>query len=238
MVYSNDIGPANTIGARTVMLTTLMDEIIAHQTVTSAMTPNSAMIQATTEANKFKVATRSTQGLGNYSKQFGYPMGKAELSWEEYTLRYDRARGFMLDNIDIMQSGGLSSAASMFDEFLRLDVVPEIDSLRLATVAQKAIELNETDGVVYSKALTKANVLSELRDGLKSVFQNYHTATGNIIYMHYAYKPMLEASSEVTTVRQVTGPNDSINLNVSSIDGNPIVWVPSSYMKRDRKSVV
>lgn len=231
MTYSNDIGPANNIGLRVVMLTTLMDEFIAHQVVTSEMTPNSAMVQATSEANKFKIATGSTQGLGTYSKQFGYPMGKAELTWEEYTLRYDRSRGFMLDNIDIMQSGGLASASYMFTEFLRTEVIPEIDSLRIAAVAQRAVELNETNGVAYSKTLTKANILSEVRDGLNSIFQNFHTATGNTIYMDYAYKAMLEASSEVTTVRQVTGPNSNIDLTVSSIDGNTIKWVPSAYMK-------
>ena len=231
MAYSNNIGPANSIELRVNMLTNIMDEVIAHDVKTSAMTPNSAMVQATSEANKFKIATAKTQGLGTYSKTFGYPMGKAELSWEEYTLRYDRSRGFMLDNIDIRQSGGLASATYMMSEFMRQDVIPEIDCLRIAGVAQRAIELNADNGVVYGQALTKANVLSSIRTGLNSIFQHFHTRTGNIIYMDYALKPALEASSEFQYVRQVSGAGSSVDMWIDAIDGNSIVWMPSDYMK-------
>lgn len=232
MAYTNDIGPTNSLESRVVMLTNIMDEVITQEVKTGAMTANSAMIEATHEANKFKVATATTQGLGDYSKTLGYPMGSATLKWQEYTLRYDRARGFMLDNIDIMQTGGLASATYMFSEFMRQKVVPEIDSLRIAGVAQRAIEKNP-DGVAYSQALTTANIIAKLREGLNVIFQKYHTRTGNIIYMDYAYKSVLESSKEFTNVRTIAGAGTGSNIDmwVDAIDGNTIVWVPTAYMK-------
>lgn len=232
MAYSNNTGgPNNSLAARTVMLTTILDEVVAHEMKTGAMTSNPAMVQATSEANKFKIATGTTQGLGTYSKNKGYPMGEASLSWEEYTLRYDRGRGFMLDNIDIMQTGGLASATYMFSEFMRQWVVPEIDSLRIAAVAERAIALNKTNGVVYDQTLTKDNILTAIRTGLTSIFQHFHVRSGCTIYMDYALKPVLEGSKEFTYVRQISGAGTSLDMWVDAIDGNTIQWMPSEYMK-------
>ena len=230
--YSNNIAQANTLALRTVMLTDLLDEKIAKSAITNAMTPNEVMVRATQEANKFQIATADTQGLGTYSKTAGYPMGSTELSWKEYTLRYDRARGFMLDNIDIMQTGGLASAGYMMSEFARLHVVPEIDSLRLAGCYDRAVSKADTyDNVVYGKALTKANILSELRSAFDNVFQNTHIESGLIAYVDAQYRSALYGSTEYTHVRQVSGAGTSVSEIVDEVDGNRIVWVPSSYMK-------
>lgn len=230
--YSNDIAQANTLALRTVMLTNLLDEKISKSAVTNAMTPNPAMVSATQEANKFKIATLDTQGLGSYSKTKGYPMGSTDLSWQEYTLRYDRARGFMLDSIDIMQTGGLASAGSMMAEFARLHVVPEIDSLRLAGCYERAVSKVDTyENVEYSKTISKANIFSELRAGFNSIFQNTHIETGLTAYVDAQYRPALYGSTEFQHVRQVSGAGTSVNEIVDDIDGNRIIWVPSGYMK-------
>ena len=230
--YSNNVAQANTLALRTVMLTDMLDEKISKSAVTNDMTPNEVMVRATQEANKFQIATADTQGLGTYSKTAGYPMGSTDLSWQEYTLRYDRARGFMLDNIDIMQTGGLASAGYMMSEFARLHVVPEIDSLRLAGCFARANTKADTyENVVYGKALTKANILSELRAGFDNVFQNTHVEQGLIAYVDAQYRAALYSSTEYQHVRQISGAGSSINEIVDEIDGNRIVWVPSSYMK-------
>lgn len=230
--YSNNVAQANTLALRTVMLTDKLDEKIAKSAVTNDMTPSDVMVRATQEANKFQIATADTQGLGTYSKTQGYPMGSTDLSWKEYTLRYDRARGFMLDNIDIMQTGGLASAGYMMAEFARLHVVPEIDSLRLAGCYERAVTKADTYGnVTYGTTLTKANILSELRTGFDNIFQNTHVETGLTAYVDASYRALLYGSTEYQHVRQISGGSNSISDVTDLVDGNKIVWVPSSYMK-------
>lgn len=230
--YSNNIAQANALALRTVMLTDMLDEKIYKETVTSAMTPNEVMVRATQEANKFQIATVDTDGLGNYSKTKGYPMGSTDLSWKEYTLRYDRARGFMLDSIDIMQTGGLASAAYMMGEFAKLHVVPEIDSLRFAGCFERASSQEDKyQNVVYEKALTKGNILSELRAGFDNIFQNKHIESGLTAYVDAKYRSLLYSSTEFQHVRQIAGGTGQISDVVDTIDGNTIKWVPSSYLK-------
>lgn len=230
--YSNNVAQANTLALRTVMLTDLLDEKIYKSTVTSAMTPNEVMVRATNEANKFQIATADTDGLGTYSKQKGYPMGATSLSWKEYTLRYDRSRAFMLDNVDIMQTGGLASAAYMMGEFAKLHVVPEVDSLRLSGCFERASSAaDKYSNVVYSKALTKANILSELRDAFDNILQNTHIEQGLTAYVDAQYRSALYGSTEYQHVRQISGGTANISNVTDTIDGNQIVWVPSSYMK-------
>ena len=230
--YSNNVAQANSLALRTVMLTDLLDEKIYKSTVTSAMTPNAVMVRATNEANKFQIATADTEGLGTYSKTKGYPMGATNLSWQEYTLRYDRARAFMLDSIDIMQTGGLASAGYMMSEFAKLHVVPEIDSLRLAGCFERAnSEATTYENVVGGKTLTKANILSELRAGFDNIFQNTHIESGLTAYVDAQYRSILYGSTEFQHVRQISGAGEGISDVIDTIDGNRIVWVPSSYMK-------
>ena len=229
--YSNNIAQANTLAARTVMLTDMMDELIYKETVTSDMTPNEFMVRATQEANKFQIATANTQALGDYDRQKGYPMGSTDLTWEEYTLRYDRARGFMLDRIDIMQTGGLASAAYMMSQFMRLYVIPEVDATRIAgCVARAQTTEDDKANVVYSQTLTKADIITKLREGFDNIFQNMHIESGLTVYMDAQYRNILQGSTEFTRVKDVSG-NGQVNGVIDMVDGNTIKWVPSSYMK-------
>ena len=157
-------GPENTIQARTVMLTDMMDEIISIEAKTNDMTPNAAILRGTQEANVVELATADIDGLGAYSKKNGYPFGSADLSWKKYTLKHDRSRAFMLDNIDIMQSGGLASAGYMMGEFVRRKVIPEVDATRIAGVAKAVADRATADAgnalgnIVYSQNLTASNI--------------------------------------------------------------------------------
>lgn len=229
--YSNDIGQQNSLEARVVMLTSKMDELVSKAAVTSDMQADPAMVQATQEANKFKLATPDTQGLGAYDRKFGYAMGNATLSWEEYTLRYERSRAFMLDNIDVMQTAGLAAASKMMGTFVKRRVVPEIDSLRIAAVAERAISgKSDYENAVYEQTITKADVISKLREGFDNIFQNFYVENGLIVYMDAAYRNILQGSEEFTTVRDVNGGN-AINGTIDMVDGNQIKWIPSAYMK-------
>lgn len=88
-------------------LTQITDEIATADVLTSYMTPNPALFQASKEAGVFSVPTLSLSGLGNYSKFKGSPLGAVSSEFTDYRLRFDRARSFVLDGVDMMQQNGL-----------------------------------------------------------------------------------------------------------------------------------
>lgn len=232
MAYSNPNGLANDIALRTEYLREIMDEIVAHETVTSGMTVPPAMIQATQNAGTFKIATADMDALGAYSRQYGYSDGSADLGWEEYKLTHDRSRRFTLDNMDIRESGGLASATYMMSEFIRMKVNPEIDVTRLSTCAKYAIDNTATyGGTEYGVTLTKANIISKMREGLDVLYNNTYQRSGHTIYADMALSNLLKGSTEITQTRDVAGSGNQINGNVDYLDGNQIVWVPTKYME-------
>lgn len=229
--YTNDTAQPNTLAHRTVMLTEMMDELVAQEAVTNGMTPNASMLKATQEARKFQLATADIQGLGTYDPVKGYPQGSCDLKWEEYTLTHDRARSFSLDGIDIMQTGGLASAAYMMGQFMRQAVIPEIDATRIAGCAARALTAESTKGnVVFSQNPTKADIITKLREGFDNIFQNMKIESGLTVYMDVKFRSVLQASTEFTRIKDISG-NGQVNGVIDMVDGNTIKWVPSDYMK-------
>lgn len=229
--YTNESAQPNTLALRTVMLTDMMDELVAQEAVTNGMTPNESMLKATQEASKFQLATADIQGLGTYDKAKGYPQGSCDLKWEEYTLTHDRARSFSLDGIDIMQSGGLASAAYMMGQFMKQAVIPEVDATRIAGCAARAMTTADAKGnVVYSQNPAKADIITKLREGFDNIFQNMKIETGLTVYMDVKFRSVLQSSTEFTRVKDLSG-NGQVNGVIDMVDGNVIKWVPSDYMK-------
>lgn len=235
MAYSGTTIQANDLDARLVMLTNMLDEKTTLASITGNMRANPALVQATGEAKTVKIATATTQGLGNYSEVNGHPLGTASLKWQTYELTHNRSRGFNLDDIDIMQDGGLVSAATLMSNFMTANVVPEIDATRLAGVAARVKTLagatvDGSEGYVAAAAPTKSNIFSAVKAGLDTILDRYHATSGVTIYVNAAYKNILEMSSEFSRSKDISAPASGLSAAVTSIEGNPVVWAPSAYM--------
>lgn len=222
-------GQANTLAEVKKQLTDITDEIAKSDALTSYMTPDSTLFKAATSAGKFSVPTITTSGLGNYDKAKGAALGAVSTSFEDYSLRYDRARSFVLDGVDVMQNDGLLSTTAVLAEFMRQEVIPEIDATRIATCASTAVTVGNT----VSKAPAKASFLSDITAGVNKVRQGLHlkTTAGMKIHVNDAYQDILEMSSEYSRTKDIATGIRRLDTGVEMINQAEIIYTPSDYMK-------
>lgn len=223
-------GVENSIAPTVEMITSRLDEIVKKEALTNGLNASEDVIRAFGHSASAKIATTVTDGLGNYDKVKGYPMGTATVSWQEYTLIYDRGLKIDVDRKDVAQTDGLATAAAVGAQLMRQQVIPEIDASRLSGIVSKTKGFDATHVVEETAAPTSANLLTKIAAGLDVIYEERGTDSGATIFVNNNLKNTLRSSTEYTKTRNVSG-TPSIDLATESIEGNRIVWVPTARMK-------
>lgn len=226
MGYSSN-WPGNDIGKITQYITDAMDKIFVHDLKTAGMRADPKMVENGRNAKTILLATPKTTGAGNYSVTKGWVQSKSSLEWMPYTLRYDRGASFLVDSLETSQSGGLASIGLVGGEFIRQQMVPEIDATRIATTAGIAADAGfKTE----SETLQKGTILSKITDALDGIYDRTGIDTGVTIYLNNKLKGVLEGSTEYQRVKSIDSVGRNLDQYVESINGNPVVFVPSHRM--------
>lgn len=219
--------PANDITKISKYITDAMDQIFEHELKTTGLTADPTMVQAGRTAKTIYLATPSTKGAGDYSATAGWTKNRGKLEWEGYSLRYDRGTSFLIDALETQETSGLASVGLMAGEFLRTQMIPEIDAVRMATIAGVA----KTAGFsTENESITKANIVSKITDALDAMYDRTGRDVGNIVFVNNKLRSILNGSTEYTKVRQIMEAPTGINSVIETINGNPIVFVPSRRM--------
>lgn len=226
MAYTNPDGLANSLADVTATLTSILDETFQQASKTSMWTPNPALVQGFQNAKTGKIPTIAVSGLGNYDQAKGYPQGIAAMTMEEYTLRYDRGASYLLDQVDVMQSANIPVASAVLAEFSRAHLVPEVDAVRIATVATKAVGASQSEE--YTPA--KATILTKIMDALQVIEDKTGIDGGINILINQKYGGILKTSTEVTRTKDMESGAAVLNNKVASINDNPVTYVPSARM--------
>ncbi|HJC16052.1 MAG TPA: hypothetical protein H9705_09605 [Candidatus Fusicatenibacter intestinigallinarum] len=114
---------------------TLLDEVYKLTSLTAVLDGPNDLVQEGANANEILIPKMSMQGLADYNKQTGYVAGDITLEYETKKCTYDRGRMFTVDAMDNIESAGIAFGR-LSGEFLRTQVVPELDAWRLASYAQ------------------------------------------------------------------------------------------------------
>lgn len=114
---------------------TLLDEVYKLASLTSMLDGPNELVQQGANANEILIPKMSMQGLANYSKTTGYVAGDVTLEYETKKCTYDRGRMFAVDAMDNIESAGIAFGR-LSSEFMRTQVIPELDAWRLASYAQ------------------------------------------------------------------------------------------------------
>lgn len=105
------------------------------------------LAQEGANANEILIPKMSMNGLADYDKQTGYALGDVTLDYETKKCDYDRGRMFTVDAMDNIESAGIAFGR-LSGEFLRTQVVPELDTWRLAKYAGYASGNNVATGAI------------------------------------------------------------------------------------------
>ena len=183
-----------------------------------------------------KIPKITMDGLGNYSRSTGFPTGAVTLSYETFKLQMDRGVTFNIDSMDVNETNFVANATTSMGEFQRTEVVPEIDAYRYSKIASLAIAASKASGGYIP---SKSDIYSKLRTDIATVQDVIGADTPLVITMSIATLNLLEQSSELNRFLRVGGCTDltncgytgDINTEFKSIDGIPIIEVPSYRLK-------
>lgn len=137
---------ANTIALRKAY-STMLDEVYKLASLTAVLDGPNDLVREGANANEILIPKMTMSGLANYNKQTGYVAGDVTLEYETKKCAYDRGRMFTVDAMDNIESAGVAFGR-LSGEFLRTQVVPELDAWRLASYAGYALSTNKVAAAI------------------------------------------------------------------------------------------
>nr|DAF20218.1 MAG TPA: Major capsid protein [Caudoviricetes sp.] len=202
----------------------LLDEVYKAASCTSDLEKGSVLF---VDNKTVKVAKVTTPKLASYSRNTGYTAGDVVLDWETHTLNQDRGIEFTIDAMDQNETLDMSFGAAS-SQFIRTQVVPEVDAYRFATMAQTA-------GVTtVTGALTNLNILEAIQTAEAKLDEDEVPEDSRILYITPTNLKLLEQelAAKNGLARITTSDTD---LRVKYFDGIKIVKVPQTrfYSKID-----
>ena len=179
--------------------------------------------------NEVKIPRIVMEGLADYDRENGFQRGNIQLSWDTYKLTKDRGRSFSFDAMDVDETNMALSAASVMAEFQATEVIPEVDAYRYSRIAQLAIENNRVrSGIV----LDSTNVLDALLEDIYAIQDEVGDNIPLVIALNMQNARILNTADRIQKTLDTTNfQKGEVDMTVRSLDGNPIIKVPSSRMK-------
>ncbi len=175
-----------------------------------------------------KIPKISLNGLGNYDRDAGFAQGAVTLCYESKQLTQDRGRTFQLDAIDVDETNFAAVAGNVMGEFQRTKVIPEIDAYRYSKIASLA----GSSGKVSEYTPTSSTVLSRLMEEITDLKDSIGDSGEIIVTMSAKIAGMLDmAKGGNNIIDYGEFQQGNALLRVRSIDGSPIIRVPSARLK-------
>lgn len=204
----------------------VLDEKFAILSRTSYMEQNSNGI-VWQGGKTINVPKLTLQGLGAVSG-CTIPDGDYTFEYEPFTLQWDRGRKFSIPRYAVDETNFALTVGNIMGEFMRQHIVPEVDKLRLSTVATKAV----TAGNVTYAGSSLSTPLASLLADIASVQDKIGEDVQLYIAVAQTVKAQIMASSEITKYLSVRDFEiRSVNLKMDAINDQYLIGVPSSYMK-------
>ena len=138
----------------------ILDEVYKAASLTAKLDGAADLVRAGANANELIIPKLSMQGLAAYSRNAGYVSGDVTLTNETVACNFDRGRMFQVDNMDNLETAGIAFGR-LAGEFIRTQVVPELDAFRFAQyasttgISKVATAATLADGVAVVAALRK-----------------------------------------------------------------------------------
>ena len=191
----------------------IIDGVYKAESVTNGM--DAATRADFTGVNEVKVLKTSTTGLGDYSRESGYPKGDVTAAWETLTLTEERGKEISVDRMDDEETLGLTFG-TVTGEFMRLHVIPELDAYRFAKYASKT-GINKAAAAV----LTKDTIIAAIDEAVRQLNADEVPLAGRRLYINSDLQPVLNAA-----LSRQWGSDGTVNTVLAGYNSMPITWVP------------
>lgn len=203
---ANDIALAN-------KFLPILDEIYKKGAATSVFDAR-VMTNAFTGVNEIKVLKVGTVGLGNYSRDTGYPKATVTAEWETMKLTVERGREFSVDRMDDEETLGMTFGA-VVGGYQREHVVPELDAYRFAKYARARGILKASPA-----PLSKETIIGAIDEAVAKMDEAEVPRTERVLNISTALQPMLNSA-----LARQWGSDGTVNTILSGYNDMPINWV-------------
>lgn len=182
-----------------------------------------------TGGKEIKIPKLSMNGLGNMN---GYkaPDGDLALGYETKQLQWYRGRNFAIGRYEMDETNMALTVGNALNVFLKEHVVPEVDRLRIAELAQNALNYGRVTAQAQA-SITTANILSLLLADIATVQDKIGEGEQLYIQISTTLKNLLEQSTQITRYLNVKDFQiRSATLRLEAINDQYLIGTPSSYM--------
>ena len=184
-----------------------------------------------TGGKEIKIPYMTMDGLGTMQ---GYkaPDGDLTLGYETKTLQWYRGRNFAIGRYDVDETNMTLTVGNALRVFLAQHVVPEVDRLRIAKLAQHAIGYGASNITAQaSSGITKDNILGLLLDDIAKVQDQIGETEQLYIQIGTQCKNLLQQSSQISRYLNVRDFSiRSATMRIEALNDQFLVGTPASYM--------
>ena len=208
---------ANSIGLASRYLP-ILDEIYKAGSKSAILDTAEDRVRWDDDARSFFLFETDMVGLGDYDRNDGYVRGDVTTVWRQYTPQWDRARQFLIDVADDMETFGLAFG-TLAGEFMRTKVIPETDALRFATYANGAASANKDT----ESLSTSAQVIASIDDATAALDDDEVPYEGRILFVNPTIYKLIKGG----VTRMVMNGDNNIDYNVEMYNDMRLITVPS-----------
>jgi hypothetical protein len=194
----------------------ILDEVYKASSLTARMDSISKPVDFA-GASTVKVLATSMVGLADYVRETGYIAGDVTLTWQSLALAISRGREFSIDRMDNEETLGMAFG-TLAGEFIRTQVVPEIDAYRFGKYASAG-----TGNEIAATTYTSSTILAGLDEAKADLNADSVPEEGRLLYISDSCKGFLEQA-----VTRMLGNENSVDRRVGTFDGMPVIMVPQS----------
>ncbi len=203
-----------------------LDKAIVHKPVTGFFADNN--LRAKFVGGKtVLIPEMSFSGLGDYDRDTGFVSGTVSVTAEPYTLKMDRGRSFQLDREDHDETGIADLAGQVMGEFVRTQVVPEIDAYVLSKLASFAAGKAQT-----VEGTPETDAYAMLTEAIGKVQNAVGYDEELVAFVDSKMWSALQQSGDISRMLVASDfVKGELNTQVKSLNGVCILPTPDSRMK-------
>ncbi len=168
--------------------------------------------------------------MGDYDRDTGFVQGAVTISRTPYQLSQDRGRSFQLDAQDADESGIGNLAGEVMAEFVRAQVIPEMDAYVLSKIVGAAAEEGQVE--VLESELPADTVFSKMAAAMIAAQDASDYDEELVCFVDSAIYAALQSTNEISRQLSVMDfTRGEVTTKVQAYNGMPIIPVSSPRMK-------
>jgi hypothetical protein len=202
-----------------------LDKLVVQKSATGFLADN-VMCAQFVGAKTVLLPDMDFVGLGDYDRDNGFPTGKITITNSSFMLSKDRGRELQLDRMDMDETGVANLAGQTLKEYVRTQVIPEMDAYCISKLSGVAIERNNKITYDANKVYEQFTLLANAIQAKAGFDEELVCFMDPSAYASLMNAPELQRMIVVSDFKQ-----GEVDLKVKKINDIAVIPVTSERMK-------